>query len=305
MYRLIIALLLYVVSLTSAAVEATFAGERLEIGVAEVDITPPQGFPMAGYYHERLATGVIDPLKAKAVVFRQDEQAAAWVAVDVTGIARDLCVEVRRKAAAKTGIPETHIAVSATHSHTGPEYYSHLYEFLANKNSADNTSYPARLIDGIVTAIAKASETAQPVLVKTGSAQQTVPVSFNRRFVMKDGSVKTWQRLDNPHVVRAAGPIDPEIGLALIQSAADQQPLALLSNFALHLDTVGGLKWSADYPYFIEQGVREELGRALSPSSAAALAATSITSIRPKKNATRPSLSARPWQARSVLPCPA
>ena len=39
MYRLIIALLLYVVLLTSAAVEATFAGERLEIGVADVSLS--------------------------------------------------------------------------------------------------------------------------------------------------------------------------------------------------------------------------------------------------------------------------
>jgi hypothetical protein len=140
------------------------------------------------------------------------------------------------------------------------EYYHHLYEFLANKASAGESSYPAKLIDGIVNAIVEANATAQAVLVKTGSAQQNVPVSFNRRFVMKDGSVKTWQRLDNPNVVRAAAPIDPEIGLVLIQSAANEDPLALLSNFALHLDTVGGMKWSADYPYFIEQGVKRELG---------------------------------------------
>jgi hypothetical protein len=34
----------------------------------------------------------------------------------------------------------------------------------------------------------------------------------------------------------------------------------VLSNFALHLDTVGGMKWSADYPFFIEQSVRQALG---------------------------------------------
>ena len=33
-----------------------------------------------------------------------------------------------------------------------------------------------------------------------------------------------------------------------------------MSNFALHLDTVGGLKWSADYPYFIEQTLRKGIG---------------------------------------------
>jgi hypothetical protein len=260
MYRLT-ALLLLVVSPHFLLAAPASAAEPLQIGVAEADITPPEGFPMAGYYHERLATGVIDPLKAKAIVFRQGDQAAAWVAVDVTGVTRDLCVEVRKRASVQTGIPEQHIAVSATHSHTGPNYYRHLYEFLGGKTSADESPYPAKLIEGIVAAIAEANGAVQSVVVKTGSGQQEVPVAFNRRFVMKDGSVQTWQKLSNPKVVRAAGPIDPEIGLALIQSADDQKPLAVLSNFALHLDTVGGLLWSADYPYFIEQGVKKELGK--------------------------------------------
>ena len=66
------------------------AAEPLCIGMAETDITPPLKFPMAGYYHERLATGVLDPLKAHAIVFREGPQQAAWVACDIIGIAVDL-----------------------------------------------------------------------------------------------------------------------------------------------------------------------------------------------------------------------
>ena len=260
MYRLITTLSLFSATLLFLITAPVSAAAPLQIGVAETGITPPEGFPMAGYYHERLATGTIDPLKAKAVVFRQGDRAAAWIAADLTGVSRDLCVEVRKKASAETGIPEQHITVSATHSHTAPAYYRHLYEFLGGKTSAEESPYPARLIEGIVAAIVEANGAVQPAVIKTGSGQQEVPVSFNRRFVMKDGSVQTWQRFSNPKVVRAAGPIDPEIGLALIQSAGDRKPLAVLSNFALHLDTVGGLLWSADYPYFVEQGVKKELG---------------------------------------------
>src|SRR5947209_19903728 len=92
------------------------AEEPLRIGVAEVDITPPKGFLMAGYYHERRATGTSDPLKAKALVFRGARQQAALVVCDLTGIAVDLSTEVRRRASAKTGIPVGHIIISATHS---------------------------------------------------------------------------------------------------------------------------------------------------------------------------------------------
>ena len=48
----------------------------LKVGAAQVEITPALGFPMAGYYHERLATGKKDPLWAKAVVWEQGETKA-------------------------------------------------------------------------------------------------------------------------------------------------------------------------------------------------------------------------------------
>jgi hypothetical protein len=249
----------------------SFAAEPLQVGVAEVEITPPSGFPMAGYYHERLATGIRDPLKAKAIVFRQGQQQAAWVVADLTGISRDLCVAVRRQAAEKTGIAPEQIVVSATHSHTAPDYGRNLYDLLGDKFLGDKVQgdkppaegpppYAAKLSEGLVRAIADAHAAAEPATIAAGSAQQQEPVSFNRRFVMRDGSVRTWQRLDNPEVVRAAGPIDPEIGLLSIHSADGKSPRAVVSNFALHLDTVGGTQWSGDYPYFIEQALRKKLG---------------------------------------------
>jgi hypothetical protein len=77
---------------------------------------------------------------------------------------------------------------------------------------------------------------------------------------MRDGSVRTWMRLDDPDVVRPAGPIDPEVGVVVVRSVPDEAPLGALTNFALHLDTVGGTLWSADYPYFIEQALHKRLG---------------------------------------------
>jgi hypothetical protein len=236
------------------------AEETLRVGVAEKDITPPNGFPVAGYYHERLATGTIDPLKARALVFRSEQVQAAVVACDLTGIAADLTAEVRRRASARTGIPSAHIILTATHSHTAPDYMKDLYAYLAKheQSAKKEPPYAAKLIGGIVDAIANAQAALEPAVVEAGSARQDTPVSFNRRFVMRDGSVRTWMSLDNPDVVRPAGPIDPEIGFLLVRSAKGQ-PHGLLSNFALHLDTVGGTLWSADYPYHLEEAARKSL----------------------------------------------
>jgi hypothetical protein len=194
-------------------------------------------------------------------VFRDESTSAALVVCDLIGIATDLSREVRQRASAKTGIPAANIVISATHSHTAPDYMKELYLHLGNApQDPAREAYIAKLIDGITDAIVKADAAVKPASLEFGAATQTTPVSFNRRFVMRDGSVRTWQNHENPDVVRAAGPIDPEIGLLAVREL-DGSTRGVLSNFALHLDTVGGMKWSADYPHFIEQTLRTSLGR--------------------------------------------
>ncbi|MCA9057212.1 MAG: neutral/alkaline non-lysosomal ceramidase N-terminal domain-containing protein [Planctomycetaceae bacterium] len=231
------------------------------MGLAETDITPPVGFPMAGYYHERLAEQTIDPLKARAIVFKQGNKSAALVVCDLIGIATDLSREVRNLASDATGIPADSIVIAATHTHTAPDYMKELWLSLGNAEQDPlRAEYIQKLIDSPVQAIQQANDNAHPSVLSAGSATQETPVSFNRRFVMRDGSVKTWQKLDNPEVLRAAGPIDPQIGLLVVRDSVDAPPRGILSNFALHLDTVGGTRWSADYPFFIEQTLREAFG---------------------------------------------
>lgn len=245
--------------LISAA--TTAIGQDLRVGLSDVDITPKMSYPMAGYFHERLSTGQRDPLRAKAIVMRDGETACAFVFCDMVGVARDLYEQVRDQAAAATGIDPDKIVVSATHSHTAPDYFADLYSEL--KQPADPSAaqpYARQLIDSVTDAIVQADKAAVPVSVASGQTNQQTPVSFNRRFVMRDGSVATWQNYRNPKVVRAAGPIDPEIGLLMFRSAADDRPLGVLSNFALHLDTVGGTQWSADFPFYIEQVLKKHLG---------------------------------------------
>jgi hypothetical protein len=236
----------------------------LHVGIAVVDITPGESYPMSGYYHERLSTATKDPLFAKAIVFRQGDVAAAWVACDLIGIAADLTAAVRERAAPKTGIPAGHIILSATHTHTGPDYGKELYAVTTGrpipKGRQSREPYVPRLIEAIASAIVQANDSAKPMAVAAGAAVQDAPVAFNRRFLMKDGTVRTWGSLKDPNVVHAAGPIDPEIGMVVFRDPVRDAPSAVVSSFALHLDTVGGTEWSADYPFFIERTIKKHLG---------------------------------------------
>lgn len=255
-------LILLVASVSASGAETPV----LKVGVAQVEITPPLGFPMAGYYHERLATGQKDPLWAKAVVIQQGDTQAAWVACDLTGIAIDLSTQVRQRAAEQTGIPAANIVLSATHSHTAPDYTKSLYlhlgpkELLKTEQDQTRANYAGQLIANTVQAIVNAQKNAQPAQLLFGTGTQKEPISFCRRFVMRDGSVRTWVGLKHPEALRSTAPIDPEVGLLQINRASDAQPVGLLSSFALHLDTVGGMEWSADYPYYLQESVRAKLG---------------------------------------------
>lgn len=238
--------------------------QPLLVGVATVDVTPGENYPMSGYFHERLSTGIKDPLLAKALVFRQGDRAAAILTCDLIAISSDLTAAVRKQAQERTGIPGDHIMLSATHTHTGPDYGKELFAVATGRPIPQGTKprqpYAPRLIEALVSAIAQAKEAARPATLSSGTATQTTPVSFNRRFLMKDGKVRTWMNLKHPDVVHAAGPIDPDIGIVQFQDAEKKTPTAVLSSFALHLDTVGGTEYSADYPFYIDRAIKESLG---------------------------------------------
>ena len=127
-------------------------------------------------------------------------------------------------------------------------------------NWKDREPYVPKMIDAIAAAIVQAYEAAEPVNLFAGTTTQQTPVAFNRRYLMKNGEYRTWIGLKDPNVLRAAGPIDPEIGMVLFRDPEKKQPSVVLSSHALHLDTVGGTLWSADYPSFIERTIQGSLG---------------------------------------------
>jgi neutral ceramidase len=242
---------------------------ELTAGTAVVDITPPVGYRMSGYFHERLSTGTANPLHAKALVLRQGDVRAAMVFCDIIGLSLDVSSRARKAAAEKAGIPEAHILLAATHSHTGPLYAGalrkHFHDLAVAKHGRDpceKVDYGERLAAGIVQAILRAEAARRPVRLSAGGAEQR-GLAFNRRFHMKGGGVRFNPGTLNPNIVRPAGPIDPETGVVLVRDERGDAAQAALVNFALHLDTVGGTRYAADYPYYLERDLREKLGRDL------------------------------------------
>jgi len=251
---------------TSSPGKTSVTVPKLTAGLAVTDITPPVGYRMSGYFRERLSTGTSNPLRAKALVLRQGDKSAALVFCDIIGISLDVSSRIRRQAAEKTGIPAANILIAATHSHTGPLYFGalrkHFHDLAVAEHGSDpyeKVDYSSELVAKIVKAITQAGAAAKPVRLKAGVAEQQ-GLSFNRRFHMKNGTVRFNPGILNPDIVRVAGPIDPEVGILFFSKADSNSPDAALVNFTLHLDTVGGTKYAADYPFYLERALREEYG---------------------------------------------
>ena len=237
---------------------------QFQVSLAEIDITPPVGYRMDGYFYERLNTGQRDPLMAKAVVFQQGATRGALVVSDLLGMPQSMSSEVRALAAKRTGIPAANIAITATHTHTGPLFAGErarvFSEQAAAKYGTDPLAavkYPEALRDKLVEVIAAASARVSPAAMEFVLARDD-RLSFNRRFHLKDGSVRFNPGVLNPEIVRAAGPIDPDVPFLLFTK--DKKPVGSLSVFAMHLDTVGGTEYSADYPGHLAGELRREFG---------------------------------------------
>lgn len=250
----------------SSSRKRTVNDSELTAGLAVIDITPPVPYRMSGYFNERLSTGTSNPLHAKAIVLRQGKERAALVFCDIIGLSLDVSSRVRRQVAEQTGIPAGNILIAATHSHTGPLYFGALRKYLHNMAVAEQGSDPYEKVDysselaaKIVRVITQADAAAKPIRLKAGAAEQQ-GLSFNRRFHMKDGTVRFNPGVLNPDIVRPAGPIDPGVGIVFFSDAESGGAAAALVNFTLHLDTVGGTKYAADYPFYLEQSLREKYG---------------------------------------------
>ncbi len=257
--------------ITSAA---SAKSAEFEAGLAVIDITPSPGYRMSGYFNERLNSGVKDPLHAKAIALRQGDAQAALVVCDLIGMQAEVTNRARKTASQQTGIPFENIAITATHSHTGPLYFGSLREYFHERAIAEHGSdsqeqipYGDMLAERLVEVIAKAHEKLAPVRLAAGTTEEN-RLAFNRRFHMKDGSVRFNPGQQNPDIVRAAGPIDPEVSMVSFKAAGDKQTasndkspnVAALVNFAMHLDTTGGTEYSADYPFYLERELRKSFG---------------------------------------------
>jgi len=212
----------------------------MKAGAGTQVITPPVGTSLAGYFHDRVSTAVHDDLLAKALVLDNGKAKVAIVVCDLLWLQGDQVAKVRETASRATGIPAESIMISCTHTHTGPEAR------VARPMVPINEAYMDRLPQLIADSIIRASENLRPAVLRLGEEYEG-RISFNRRFLMKDGRVAFNPGKMNPDIIGPVGPTDPQLNVLRVDGE-DGSPMAILINFSMHPDVMTGCEISADFP---------------------------------------------------------
>ena len=229
----------------------------LKAGFARVDITPPLGSYVSGYFNERYAKGVLDPIELNALAFSDGEETALIIIADLIGVDRITCNALREEIAAATGVKADHIMLTALHQHTSYAFLDeHFKRARGEKIVPTDAVYTAmlhlRYCDAARMALNDMSDATLGFALKETAEQ----IAFVRRYYMKDGTVATnpWNRVDE--IVRPCE--TPDNNVRLLRFSREGKRDIALVNFCTHPDVVGGEYLSADWPGFVRRYVEAD-----------------------------------------------
>jgi hypothetical protein len=226
----------------------TFAAAEWKAGVARVRITPEEPLWMSGYAaRDRPAEGTLHDLWAKALAL-DDEQGrrAVLVTMDLCGIDRDLSHRACRRILEKHQLDRSAIALSVSHTHTGPVVGNNLRAmyFLDERQQGLVDQYTRTLEDRIVAVAGEALAQLKPSRLEWGVGRATFAV--NRRTNREEDVTRLREAGE------LKGPVDHDLPVLVVRPADAEVPSAVVFGYACHATTLSFYQWSGDWPGFAQ-----------------------------------------------------
>lgn len=220
-------------------------------GTGRADISAPPGTPQGGWgaqLHQR-GTGTDLPLVVSALVLSDGEETAVAIAdVDIIHLTPEVEAKAVAKAVELTSIPASHIRISHSHTHSGPNTFrlSTISEGLPMA-----LEYIETLPSRIAAAIWQASRHLRPVRYAAGIG--SCDINVNRRYRTPDGQVVVGC---NP-----TGTVDRAVRVVRFDDSSGRT-VATIIHYACHPTTMGWQndRYTPDYPGMARRVVEEQLG---------------------------------------------
>jgi putative membrane-bound dehydrogenase-like protein len=155
-----------------------------KVGTAKVDITPEHAIRLNGFGFRRAESeGVYQKIYARALAIDDGKSPVVLLAVDVLGIPADVYNEIAKRLEKKAGLKRERLAITATHTHTGPMLTGAnptLFGVpIPNAHQANIDKYTPVFIDKLETAALEALKEMKPARLEWGVG--TVVFAVNRR----------------------------------------------------------------------------------------------------------------------------
>ncbi len=239
-------------SMVTSLAPACRAADGLRVGASAVVIEADDSMVIAGSILGGHAKGQEGLLRATAVVLEKPARTKiAIVSCDVLFVQRDFVDPALQEIARKTGIPTSHILVSATHTHHAPSVTDvHGY--------VRDTVFTDRLRRAIVRAVVEADRHLEDGMTFRFAQGEEKTIGQNSRLLLEDGRI-FWigPRGD---AVRPTGPFDPQLPVLAFQNAQGRLA-AMIYNHSTH--TIGTRRGNVRSPGFYGLAAQEleaELG---------------------------------------------
>lgn len=221
-------------------------------GFSRVDITPPLGSNLAGYFSTRLAEDILDPLYLNALAFTDGESTNIIITSDFLSVMEVFATPIREMVSKRTGVPADNIMITALHQHTSVRIGCWPWT-----GSMEDPNYLALLYAKYCDVAQMAISDMSDATVNTATAETAEKVAFIRRFRMKDGSTKTNPDNMDPNIDHPLGNADNNV--RLIRFKREGKKDIAFVNFADHPDVIAGKKISADWPGFVRTYVEAQI----------------------------------------------
>lgn len=210
----------------------------LKVGVGQTVITPDPSLsqPMRGYDRGgATAEGTHDDLHARTLVVEAENGTSiAMMTLALVNLEEEKMDQIRRGVEERTGIPFENIAISTTHTHSGPVV------------GDTDSEYGRFFIEQSIESAVQAWEDRVPGRIGTGSAEVLFLAMNDRR--MGHGGITP----------------DPEAAVIKVEDASGNL-MGLFFNYGAHPSTLSlhNRLWSEDWPYFTIRDLKNELGEDL------------------------------------------
>lgn len=234
----------------------------MQVGFAEMIITPPNADCLLAGYALYPATGVHDELYASALylvdAFSDHERHALLISYDLLAMEKELIARIKAGICATLPLTADAIFLTCTHTHEGPEVRERKFRdrWYGEERPAYLDHYLAFLTQKSVEVAQSAVAASQPCELRVNRAY--LDENMNRRFFLPDGSyLGVPDHKDLTPVTY--GHTDRELGILAFCHPGERRPLGLLLNYTMHPLTAGQTSSliSADVPGVVRDLIKE------------------------------------------------